>query len=403
MPLHTRVTEANRKVAAQLAATSQREIKESLAVIGLDWGNEKLRKMCDLSSPDFSIAKLAEAAKKYGREKLREAGGEGTLQQLLRAGIQTAVNDIYQIVPKDFEPILRTVVSDKAVELFAPMFKPGYPRRTDRGEEISAPLQGLAGLDVQFQAQKYAGMLSIERELVEDDQSAQIAQMPTYFGERMAEIESAWCAIRFTGKSGSYGGDNIPASATNVSSETYWPFVTKAQGGFAAGNGVNALTPVAFSQNAVQQADILSMNMLDPLGNLMLVTPTHVIGGPAIKWPLDELLSSPSYASTTSMKQAVSTGVGSDTGIGVTVAKNVMMGKYDPLISRFLPQTYCALVQAGKGFIMLRRSPLEVIQENIASGAAFSNELYRWKIRSRWIPDWLEPRFAVQINDGTVS
>ena len=396
---HTRVAEANKAFAAKMFESSQRGIEESLASRGLSWKEPWLKELCDFNSPHFSVKKVAEAARKYDKAKFREANSEGTLQQLLRAGIQTGVNDIYQIVPKDFEAFQRTVSSDKAVELFAPMFKPGYPRRTDQGEEFSAPLIGLGALDVQIQAAKFGGILSITREMIEDDQSAQVSAMPAYYGERMAEIENAWCAQRFVGSAGSYGGDVIPASATNVSGESSWPYSTS----FAAGGGQNKLSTLqAFSQQALVQAIYLSRQMKDPLGNLMLVSPTHIIAGTAIELPVKELCDSPNYVSTSSYSQAQSN-TGSSTGVGTTFAKNMLAGQFDPLISRFLPATFCALGQAGKGFLMVRRTMLEVLQESPAAGGSFEQDVYRWRIRARWIPDWLEPRFAVLVNDGTVS
>ena len=57
---------------------------------------------------------------------------------------------------------------------------------------------------------------------------------------------------------------------------------------------------------------------------------------------------------------------------------------------------------AGKGLIGQIRDPLEVTQENPQSGVAFSADEFRYKARSRWNFDWLEPRFWYLGNNGTV-
>jgi hypothetical protein len=81
----------------------------------------------------------------------------------------------------------------------------------------------------------------------------------------------------------------------------------------------------------------------------------------------------------------------------------VLDGAYNLVISRFLPRKAWALGEAGKGIVFQRRDPLEVVQENPMSGMAYSNDIYSFRSRARWEPDWIDPRFWFLGNDGTVG
>ena len=59
-------------------------------------------------------------------------------------------------------------------------------------------------------------------------------------------------------------------------------------------------------------------------------------------------------------------------------------------------------MQSGKGLRLQQRRPLRVMQENPASGPAFSCSVFRYKIDERYECDWTEPRFAILGSDGTI-
>jgi CxxC motif-containing protein (DUF1111 family) len=71
--------------------------------------------------------------------------------------------------------------------------------------------------------------------------------------------------------------------------------------------------------------------------------------------------------------------------------------------SVFVPDYAWGVGDPKKGFVFQRRDPLEIVQENPASGDSFKKEVYAYKIRSRWEADWVEPRFFYLGNDGTVT
>jgi hypothetical protein len=293
------------------------------------------------------------------------------------------------MVPVVHEQIVGTVVSNKAIELHAPLHRGAVPRRVQKHQPF--PETKVRGLDIQIVNEKFGAIVGFERELFDDDQTGQIRDRAKDVGENMRILEAVWCATRFIGAAGSYSGDVIPASQTYA---TVWS--TALDGG-----GSNKLPAyAAFSQPNLQALDIILMNQKDLLGNQLLVNPNTLYVGTDLKFAARALLNSEWYPSTTAMGVG---GTGTSTGIGTSFARNVMEGLYNLVVDRFLPRKAYSIGEAGKGILLQRRDPLEFIQENPASGSAFQMDEYRFRARARWEPDWVDPRFWALGNDGTVS
>lgn len=381
-----RLLETNRAATKHLqnkAATRLAEsIKESYGVDVLD------KTTFDFDNPGFSWTGMRESAYKLAH-KLREANAEGVFGALLRAGVNNLANTWYELVETNHEQIGATTVSNKLIELHAPLHRGQVPKRVQRGQQF--PETRLQGLDIQIQNEKFGALIGFERELFDDDQTGQISQRARDIGENMRILEDAWFFTRFIGTAGSYGGDPIPASQTYPAGVF---FTTAMEGG-----GINAIASVAFSSGAVQQLHILLLNMLDLLGNKMLVNPNTLLVGTDNTFSARTLLNSEWYPSTSAIKVS---GAGADTAVGTSFARNVLDGLYNLVVSRFLPRKSYFLGEAGKGIIMQRRDPLELVQENPASGAAFETDEFRFRSRARWEPDWIDPRFWARGNDGSV-
>jgi hypothetical protein len=253
------------------------------------------------------------------------------------------------------------------------------------------PRTKIQGLDIQILNEKFGAIADFERELFDDDQTGQIAMRAKDIGENMKILEDAWFFTRFIGAAGSYAGDAIPASQTYA---TVWS--TSLSGG-----GANKPASYgAFTPALVQAADLALMNQLDLLGNKMMVNPNTLLVGTSNKFTARTLLNSEWYPSTATVK--IGGGAGADSTLGTTFAKNVLEGLYNLVVSRFLPVKAWSLGEAGKGIVFQRRDALEVIQENPASGMAFSNDVFQFRSRARWEPDWIDPRFWFLGNDGSI-
>ena len=363
---------------------------------GVDIKDDEVSGLMDFTDPNFSIRKFRENAYRFFG-KMREANAEGGLSQLLRAGIQLAINKEYQAIDTNFEEIVGYIPSNKAIELYAPLFRAGFPADTEEGDE---PVRlGAKGADIQIRNRKKAAIFEVTEEMWEDDQTSQIQEQANQIGENAKILKDSICFVRWLGKAGTdAGGNAVAASQTGAQAgESTWPFNTA----FSNGGGKNRLTTYAvFSMNNLISLRQLARGMKDPKGNKMLVAPDTLIGGSALTETFEELLTSDFYASTAAINVA---GTAASTNIGTTYAKNILKGKYNPVNSIWLPAHAYGIMQAGKGLRLQQRRPLRVMQENPASGPAFTCSVFRFKVDERYETDWTEPRFAVLGNDGTVT
>lgn len=345
---------------------------------------ERMRK------PTFNWRSFREAAYETASRRFMEAQAEGVFNALLRAGINTITNGWYNLVDTNHERICAMTTSTHAVEPYAPVHRGSVPRRVPRGTPF--PETKVAGpLDIQMLNEKFGAISSIEKELIDDDQSGIITQRVQDIGPNMAILEDAWTFQRFIGTAGSYGGDIIPASQTYPNG--IWSTTL-------TGGGSNRLGSYsAFTSDNVQALDILLMGQKDLLGNYLLVNPNTLLAGINLKFAARTLLNSEWYPATTAMKAG---GTGTITNIGTTYAKNVLDGAYNLIVSRFLPAKAYALGEAGKGIVFQMRDGLSVTQENPQSGPAFSQDEFRFRSRARWAVDWIDPRFWALGSDGSV-
>jgi hypothetical protein len=378
----------NKNMNEALANISKTRLNESIkAQFGIDLSNKD---KFNFDSPLFSWNKFREGAYEM-IGKLKEANSETSFGQLLRAGINNIANNWYVLTPTVYEQICSMTVSNKLVELYAPLHRGQVPKRVERGEEFKETK--IVGADRQIVNQKFGMLFSVERELIDDDMTGQILQRARDGGENMKLVESAYSAQRFIGVAGSYGGEAIPASTLS----TVWSTTLTAGDGTTS----NRLTAYAsFSVPNLQALDNLLMNMKDLNGNKILVQPDILYVGTALKFPASQAMNSSWFPASAPLNIA---GTATSTNVGTMGAYNVMQGIYTVVVDRFLPQKAYAVGQSGRGPVFQRRDPLEVVQENPQSGPAFSQDVFRFKTRSRWEVDWIEsPRFWALGSDGSI-
>ncbi len=395
-----KLRESNRKLIERdwKEKTYDPMLAQILESFRIDIEDESVKEVIDITSPGWSIKAFRESVYDHCR-KVREANAEGALGALLRAGAVTSTNNMYNSVPVEWEGLAQVVPSNKAVELYNPLFRAGFPSRTNEGEE---PRRLKAkGQDILIRNYKDAAIFEVTEEMMDDDLSNQIADQPRQIGENGAIVKDAWFFQRWLGTAGTDpGGDIIPASQTGTQAgeSAAWPYSST---GFTNGGGKNKLASLlAFGQAGLQQAQQLAFAMLDAKGQRMLINLDTLIAGSALADPVALLLNSLYYPASGTMHAATSGG--GDTGLGVQFATNVFKGRYNPVISRWLPATSYGLMQAGKGIVMQNRRPPRLIQESPISGPAFSMSVLRWKWDERWETDWIEPRFSILCSDGSV-
>lgn len=357
-------------------------------------------RVIDWQDLGFSVKQLREAtyrnrAAKDGEFTMREAAAESSFGALLRAGVNNFMFDAYQTVPTIYQDLVRVASSNKYEELYAPLYNSELPTEVLPSEPFDD--SRILGLDVHVRNRKFGRMLAFERELVDDDQTGQIVQRATNLGEMMRYVEELQVMIAIM-----QAIDPVTGGA-----------------GYTYALGTQLQTPGQLSQPNLELADIQLQNMVDPLGNFMLVTPDTVLVSPADKFNLLKLLNSTLQPSVPGAAGGTFGQAGGAAGgqTGWTMTVNPLQGEYSAKVSRFLPGANATqggpglkgpgvdgahgaafLMQAQKGVVFQDRDALEVIQEAPMSGASFSYDQYRYRVRRRFAVRTIDPRFCVQIN-----
>lgn len=341
----------------------------------------------DWFSPELSMRRLREATY-FESRRLREANAESAFGQLLRAGIQTYAINSYQTVPVVYPDMVTEVSSRRFQEYYAPLFRPNLPKRVDRGQEFQE--NPVLGLSRQLINQKVGMIESFERELFDDDQTGQIKNRASQMGENFKIMEEIYVMLKVIGSGGTIQGVQVDPDVTY--SDTV-PAGFVGTGSYNTSKGNRPATFVRLSQANLEAADISLMNIVDDLGNKFLVSPNTLTVSPIDKFVGAKLLNS-------TLQPSVPAATADATGYTMTI--NPLQGLYKLLVSRFLTSKAWLLGDPKKCMVFQRRDPLEIIQENPASGVSFSMEVYRFKSRSRFEVGMIDSRFMYMGDDGTV-
>lgn len=341
----------------------------------------------DWYDPDLSIKGLREAL-----VKMREATAESAMPQLLRAGVSNFMFDAYQTVPTIYQDLVRVANSNKYEELYAPLYNSELPVEIFPSEPF--PDSRIVGLDVHVRNRKFGRIIAFERELVDDDQTGQIQQRAANLGEMMRYVEELTVMQAIINATDPITGAS--AYSTTIGNEP--------------------AAPGQLSQPGLETADIALQNMLDPLGNFLLVMPDTVLVSPADKFNVLKLINSTLQPSVPG-SSGQNSGTASSGGTGWTMTVNPLQGEYAPKISRFLPGATSTqggpgltgpgldgshgawfLLQAQKAIVFQDREALEVMQEAPTTGTAFSVDQYRYRVRRRFAARVIDGRFSYRGN-----
>lgn len=296
--------------------------------------------------------------------------------QLLRYGVQNYMFDAYLMVPTIYEDMVSPRPSKTSVEFYAPMYNPEVPMDAEVGDPLED--SRLVALDVAVRNKWVGRILSIDRQLVDDDQTGQIIQKAGSFGKMMKYKEELDVIIEQRS-----GGSQ----------------------GYSVAIGNRPATFGQLSQANLEAADIALSSMKDQLGNFLFVIPDLLTTGTGNKFTGAKLLNSslqPSVPGVAGVENiAVAPGVASG-GTGWTMTINPLQGLYKFKYSRFYKTTEWYLQQSKTGLVFQDRLPLETSQELPLSGDSFMKLIYRWRCLRRYQVKMIESRFTFQGNDGSV-
>lgn len=390
LPARRNSAEKNRKM-KERAVWNSKEMMEFRAQMREGFKVDvRDRAKFDPGSDDWSWAK-------FKAKCMRETNSASANVQLLRAGVQTAVNNMYPSIQTTYEEWAHVIHSTKDTELYAPLNAMSFLSELGEGEKY--PESNVVGLDIKLRNKKFGEMFPVTMELIEDDQTGQFQQK---VGDMSEYAALAWEVYAY-GKLASitagctYGNLTVPASETKPSSESTYPWNSS---GFSVGGGINAISAAAMTQGNVQTVFTLLENMLNLQGLKMATNPDSIICSPFYRWTLATLLNSNFYPSG-----AAATGA-----VGGNMATNVLQGIAKPVISRFVfdnngacnnSKAWYVLDTSKPFFIVQIREGATVEQEATNAGASFERDVMRWKLRVRGNADFIEPRGFARGSDGS--
>lgn len=336
------------------------------------------------------------------REKLslKEADASSSFQQFLRAGIQTITNAMYEATEVTYEDWVTVVSSDKDTELYAPNHGVSFPRQVGPSEIY--PEVGAAALSIQLKNYKYGAVYALEKELLDDDQTGSFQRQAGMLGEYMRILAEVLCYGKLASVANmQYIQYKIPVSETSPavpSTESAYPWSISLVGG-----GRNRPDSYAvLTQSSLQNGFIGLMNQKNLQGIKMMVKPNRLITGPAENFDSAVLLNSSFYPT------------GATAGaVGGSFSINPIKGLADITVSRFMfkndgtvngdSKAWYLVDDTRPWFVLQQRESATVEMENPSSGTSFNMDIMRYKARSRMNADFIDPRFAWQGNDGSVT
>jgi hypothetical protein len=328
---------------------------------------------------------------------MRETNSASAQAQLLRAGVQTAVNNMYPSVGTTYEDFAHVIQSKRDTELYAPLNAMSFLEETGEGEKYAE--SNVVGLDLKLRNRKFGEIFPVSMELLDDDQTGQFEQKVSEMTDYSAQLWEifSYGKLASLAAGSKYGNLTVGASETKPSYEATYPWSAS-----LAGGGANIGTYAAMSQASVQAMFTLLEDQKNLQGLKMAVNPDSIIASSYYRWILATLLNSNYYPSAP----------GAAGSVGGALATNVLQGIAKPVLTRFMPDTNGVFSAQSKRwfvadtskpfFIVQLREAATVTQENPETGAGFERDVMRWKLRVRGNADFIDPRFIAQGSDGTV-
>lgn len=353
------------------------------------------------TSGKYDFSEGGNISLKGAKRRFEEADSTSGFTQFLRAGVQQLLTDGYINSERTYTDWATVVPSKKASELYAPNHGVAFPRQV--GEDEIYPEVGAAALDLQLKNNKYGSMMSVTKEMIDDDQTASFSQNASQLGEYLAILEEVLCYGKLASAANmSYGGYNIPQSETKPSYEAGpYPWATPAAP--LRGGGVTRFAAhQAFGQVALQSARNQLRHQKNLQGLLMAVQGRRVIIGTKNEYDASVLLNSSYYPSGAAVAGAT----------GGAFSNNPLKGLFDLTVATYMFDQNGQVTADSKAwyvadakkpwFILQQREGANVVQEAPNSGASFEKDVMRFKGSERMNADFVDPRFAFQGSDGSV-
>lgn len=333
---------------------------------------------------------------------MREATSASAFGQLMRAGIQMIANDWYLRTPVGWTDYVQEDSISTRQAFYAPLNRSTLPQITRPQQPYKE--QPVTGRDVELVPLKIMGGESFEAELWEDDQTGQIRTRAQGLGEAQRILEEIFVTGTILGLT-TFNVANfvVPAPVYNdvnsVGTAVTTPYSTVL---FDGTHGNKFSTGKALNGVSFKQARAALMNALDPNGIKVLVRPNHIVVSVQDDQNARTLVESDYWPAVQGLSGETSSTAASG-GLAGAFAKNTFKGLVTASVNYFFPDWAWVMLEKKKGMTFVRRSPMSIIQENPMSGASFEQDVIRFRSRSRYIPGWVNSRFAFLGNNGETA
>lgn len=370
---------------------------------------ENMKRRFGIDLNDTKKFPIAEAGFNWMRAKqniqessrLREADTESIFTQFLRAGVNVLATNKYISQDETYSDWVRVVPSKRAFELYAPYHGVGFPRQV--GPTQIYPETAAAALDLQLKNYKFGDIYSVQKELIEDDQTGQFSRGAEMLGSYLKTLTEVWVYGKLASVANmQYADLVIPTSETKPSDEANYPYTTSAAP--FKGGGYNRPTSFTIvTKDALQNARNALVNQKNLLGLKMGLNPDTLILGNSQIFDARVLLTSTWYP----------VGSGAAGVTGNSLAENPIKNLYSIVESRFVAKNdgtfngdskaWYVLDKNFPAFVLQLRNGPEVVQEAPNAGESFNRDILRWRADVRLNADFIDPRGIWQGNNGSVT
>jgi len=314
-------------------------------------------------------------SKQIWEMSLKEAATRPEFYQFMTVGLKDLLFDAYKKAPTTYGSLVTLATSLKDKEGYVSLGNVALPDQVLEGEpfpEKSNPKQDL----VEITNLKFGEIIAITRELIDDEQTGRIKQMPSDLGNAHAKKEdkSVYSVI--------------VANATCYDAQALFslnhPGYT---GGAAIASNDNLYTAVTLSANALAVA--ISMVALwtgHTTEDILDVTAKSLLVPKRLRYAAHVLTRSEF------LPLAYAAGVYGPAAAGGTMGKNPVLEEGLDIISSARLDTSTSgtaltdwyLWTDFPGLIFQWRDKLELLAEGGAGYPNFERDIYRWKSRARW-------------------
>jgi hypothetical protein len=334
--------------------------------------------------------------------RLLEMEASSAHSNLLRAGVQVLASARFREWPTSFQEAAENHPSNKRQEYYVGTHGAELPTRIEAGNPFREGR--VKGFERELINYKYMGGETFERELFDDDQSNEIRNRGMKLGEAQGRLREAYCAGRWKGAAFTLQGYNYPATdftrvnvaGTSITSPFSVNFYNTSVGNRPATFGQLCYHRVVSGIEALHDA-------VDPNGQRVLIQPNMIYASKFDELEVRQMLESVYYPAIGGFatEQAASGSVEATRG---AMSTNVLrkFGLRD-LINPYFSRGEWYLCESGNGFVNQERDAMEVAQESPDAGKSFDYDARRFRSRSRFEMDWVDPSYTYQGNDGTAA